>query len=118
MDAVEIAASLRELAVYMRLERDPHRARAYERAAETIGSIHDLEQRVAEGTLIGLPGIGNSISRVVSELHLQGMVPSLNRLRELWPHTVVELSQLPGLGTQKARILWEQLKPASLDELI
>lgn len=118
MDAVEIAASLRELAVYLRLERDPHRARAYERAAKTIESIHDLEQRVAEGTLIGLPGIGNSIARVVSELHLQGMYGNLNRLRELWPHTVVELSQLPDVGTKKARILVEQLQPKNLDELI
>ncbi len=118
MDAVEIAASLRELSVYMQLERDPHRARAYERAAQTIEAIHDLEQRVAEGTLIGLPGIGNSIARVVTELHLQGHVPNLSRLRELWPHNVVELAQIREVGARRARILIEHLAPRDLDELI
>lgn len=117
MDAVEIAACLRELAVYMSLERDPHRARAYERAAKTVESIHDLEQRVAEGTLMGLPGIGNSIARVVTELHLQGKIPMLDRLRELWPHSMVELSQLPSVGIKKARIVIENLQPRDLDEL-
>lgn len=118
MHAVEIAACLRELAVYMRLERDPDRARAYDRAARTIEAVHDLEKRVAEGTLVGLPGIGHSIARVVTELSRTGSLGSLERLRTLWPHTLVELARLPDIGTRRARILVEQLQPTDLDQLL
>ncbi|HUQ04125.1 MAG TPA: PHP domain-containing protein [Kofleriaceae bacterium] len=118
MHAVEIAACLRELAVYMRLERDSDRARAYERAARTVEAVHDLDRRVAEGTLLGLPGIGTSIARVVTELARTGRLDTLDRLRKLWPATLVELSRLPDVGTRRARILVEQLSPRDLDELL
>lgn len=117
MDAVAIAASLRELAVYLRLERDPYRARAYETAARTVEAIHDLDRRVAEGTLTELPGIGDSIASVVAALHQHGEVSILRRLRDTWPRAIVELSFLPGVGLKKARQLVETLAPADLDEL-
>lgn len=118
MHAVEIAACLRELAVYMRLERDPDRARAYERAARTVEAVHDLDRRVDEGTLIGLPGIGTSIARVVTELARSGSLGTLDRLRKLWPPQLVELSRLPDVGTRRARVLVEKLAPRDLDELL
>lgn len=117
MDPLTIAASLRELAVYLRLERDPHRARAYEGAAATVEAVHDLERRVADGTLTELPGIGASIARVVAELQQRGTVDTLERLRARWPRTVVELSQLPGVGLKRAQALCERLAPADLDAL-
>lgn len=118
MHAVEIAACLRELAVYLRLEREPERARAYERAARTVDAAHDLERRVAESTLVGLPGIGTSLARVVTELARTGTLGTLERLRKLWPPALVELSRLPDIGTRRARILIEQLAPRDLDELL
>jgi DNA polymerase (family X) len=118
MHAVEIAACLRELAVYMRLERDPDRARAYDRAARTIEAVKDLDRRVEEGTLIGLPGVGASIARVVTDLARSGSLDALERLRVLWPHTLVELARLPNIGTRRARILVEQLQPNDLDQLL
>ncbi len=112
-----IAASLRELAVYLRLERDTYRARAYETAAKTIEAIHDLDRRVAEQTLTELPGIGDAIARVVTDLHAGAEVAVLERMRARWPRMVVELSQLPDVGLKRARLLVEQLAPADLDEL-
>ncbi len=117
MDAVTIAATLRELAVYLWLERDAHRARAYESAAKTIEAIHDLERRVADQTLSELPGVGASIASVVTELHRGGAIGTLERLRGVWPRMVVELAQLPGVGAKKARALVEQLGFADLDAL-
>jgi len=117
MDAVTIAAHLRELSVYLGLERDPHRARAYEGAAKTVEAIHDLERRIAAGTLTELPGVGNSVAAVITELHRTGAVSTLDRLRAAWPRMIVELAQLPGVGSKKARVLVEQLGPGDLDEL-
>jgi len=117
VDPIAIAASLREISIYLRLDGDPHRARAYERAARTVEAIHDLDRRVADGDLTDLPGIGSSIAAVITELHGRGAVGVLDRLRAKWPAAVVELSQLPSVGVKKARALVERLGPANLDEL-
>ncbi len=117
MDAIAIAASLREISVYMRLDGDMHRSRAYERAARTLDGVHDLDARVAAGDLIGLPGIGASIASVVTELHGKGEVGVLDRLRVRWPAPLVELAQLPDVGVKKARALVAALAPRDLDEL-
>lgn len=116
-DAAAIAASLRELAVYLRLERDVHRARAYEGAAATLASIHDLDRRLDENTLTELPGIGRSIAGVVAELRNSGTAATLERLRDRWPRTLVELTQLPGVGLTRAQTVVDALAPADLDEL-
>lgn len=118
MEPVTIAASLRELAGYLRLEGDGYRAKAYETAARTIEAVHDLARRVRDETLTELPGIGTSIARVVTELERRGTTPTLEKLRAKWPPTLVELAQLPGVGLKRARTLIEQLKPADLDELV
>src|SRR5690606_34101716 len=47
-----------------------------------------------------------------------GTMPTLERLRKLWPPALVELSRLPDVGTRRARILVEQLAPRDLDELL
>jgi DNA polymerase (family 10) len=118
MDPVTIAASLRELAAYLRMEGDGYRAKAYDGAARTIEAIHDLERRVKDETLTELPGIGTSIARVVGELSRKGTTPTLEKLRAKWPHTLVELAQLPGVGLKRARSLIDHLRPADLDELV
>ena len=64
-------------------ERDNDRARAYERAARTIEALHDLDRRVADATLVGLPGIGTSIARVVTELSRSGRLDTLDRLTDI-----------------------------------
>lgn len=118
MDAAEIAATLRELAAYLRLERDPHRARAYDGAANTVAAIHDLDARVAAGTLRELPGIGASTATMITALHRGEDVETLTKLRERWPPLVVELAQIPKIGVKKARELVELLAPDDLDQLI
>jgi DNA polymerase (family 10) len=117
MDPLAIATSLRELATYQRLEGDTHRARAYDRAAGTVEAVHDLERRIAGGTLTELPNIGESIAKLIGLLARTGSAPVLETLRGRWPVTVLELSRLDGVGVKKARVLVEVLEPEGLDEL-
>jgi DNA polymerase (family 10) len=117
MDPLAIANSLRELALYKRLDGDAHRARAYDRAAGTVEAVHDLEARIGAGTLTELPNIGASIAKLVTELARTGGAPALDDARARWPVTVVELAQLEGVGVIKARKLHEALAPEGLDEL-
>lgn len=117
MEPATIAAQLRELAVYYELDGDRHRAFAYQRAANSVGAANGLHRLLDEGRLEELPGVGQSIARVVGELARRGTVEVLDRLRAKWPSVVIELTQLRGLGIPKARKLYEVLKPASLDEV-
>ncbi|HEU0035453.1 MAG TPA: helix-hairpin-helix domain-containing protein [Kofleriaceae bacterium] len=114
MEPATIAAQLRELAVYYELDGDRHRAFAYERAAKSVEAAAGLHRLIDEGRLEELPGVGPSIARVVAELARRGSVTVLERLRSQWPPVVIELAQLPKVGVQRARKIYQTLKPADL----
>lgn len=115
MEPATIAAQLRELAVYYELDGDRHRAFAYDRAAKSVEAVNGLHRLIEEGRLEELPGIGPSIARVVAELYRRGTVTVLERLRSQWPSVVIELAQLPRVGVQKARKIFQAIAPADLE---
>jgi DNA polymerase (family X) len=116
-DAFEISARLREIAGYLDLEGEPHRARAYRRAASTLDLLEDLERLVARHDLTTLPGVGPALAGVIVALAEHGTVGILERLRQRWPAAVLELSRLPRVGPLRARRLHEALGAADLEEL-
>src|SRR5215467_7252371 len=115
MEPATIAALLRELAVYYELDDDRHRAFAYERAAKAVEAANGLHRLIEEGRLEELPGVGQSIARVIAELARQGTVSVLERLRSQWPPIVIELAQLPKVGVLRARKIYQAHQPASLE---
>lgn len=115
MEPATVAAQLRELAVYYELDGDKHRAYAYDRAAKSVEAANGLHRLIDEGRLTELPGIGQSIARVIVELARRGTVDVLERLRAAWPAIVVELAQIPKVGPPKARKLYQVLAPANID---
>jgi DNA polymerase (family 10) len=115
MDPVTIAAQLREIAVYYDLDGDRMRAIAYERAAKSVEAANGLPRLIDEGRLEELPGVGSSIAAAILELARRGSVAVLERLRAKWPAVIVELSQLPKVGTQRARKIHEAFAPRDLD---
>lgn len=115
MEPATIASVLRELAVYYELDGDRPRAFAYDRAAKSVEASNGLHRLIDEGRLEDLPGIGPSIARVVIELARQGAVPVLERMRAQWPPVVIELAQLPKVGVQKARKIFQTFAPADLE---
>lgn len=115
MDPATVAALLRELAVYYELDGDRHRAFAYDRAAKAVGAAKALHRLIDEGRLEELPGVGGSIARVIGELARRGTVDVLERLRATWPPIVIELAQLPKVGVQRARKIYQAISPADLE---
>src|SRR5688572_19637611 len=115
MEPATIASQLRELAVYYELDGDRHRAFAYDRAAKSVEAANGLHRLIEEGRLEELPGVGSSIARVVAELYRRGTVTVLERLRAQWPAVVIELAQLPKVGVQKARKIFQAIAPADLE---
>lgn len=117
MEAVAIAAQLREIASYFDLDGDRHRAMAYRRAAESVDAAPGLQPLIDAGRLEQLPNIGPSTARVIADLARRGSSIVLDRLRAKWPVVIVELAQLPYVGVAKAREIHRALAPVSLDEV-
>jgi DNA polymerase (family 10) len=110
---------LRELGQRLELEGgNPYRARAHGRAAENLSLISvPLDQLVAEGRLKEIPGIGDALAAVISQLHETGHHPRLGTMREEIPQGVLEMLRVPGLRPERVRKLYKELGIASLAEL-
>lgn len=117
----QIASRLEEVASVLRSQNaNPFRIAAYIRAASTIRIWRQpLDQLIDEKGAAGLddiPGIGQSLSRLIYQLVTTGRLPMLDRLRgTIDPiHT---LASVPGVGKKLAEALHEQLGIDSLEEL-
>src|SRR5262245_47829658 len=77
---------------------NPHRARAYIRAAENLTALTEpLKEIIAEKRLREIPGIGDAIADIVTRLHKTGRHPALDAMRKEIPEGVLELLSVPGL---------------------
>lgn len=114
----QIAARLLEIRTLMEMAGESfYKYSAYEKAAASVENAPPLEQLVATGAHLELPGIGKSIGAVVEELVRTGTAAPLRALHERFPPTLLELLGVAGIGTKTAAMLYEQFGIASLDDL-
>ncbi|HXF36575.1 MAG TPA: DNA polymerase/3'-5' exonuclease PolX [Actinomycetota bacterium] len=115
----EVAAALLEYADLLSIASDdPFKPRAYEKAARAIGGYHaDVRDLDVKG-LQRIPNVGRSIAEKVRELLDAGTIQALEELRERIPDGVRQLLRVPGLGPKKALALYEELRIASVEELL
>ncbi|NNG14993.1 MAG: DNA-binding protein [Gemmatimonadales bacterium] len=99
---------------------NPHRIRAYHRAAATLRHMAEpaeqiLSQQGIEG-LSGLPTIGGTLARSIRDLIVSGRLPLLERLRgKSDPMSL--LASVPGIGEVLAERLHHDLGIGTLEEL-
>ena len=119
LSAAEISRVLREIGDRMVLMGgNPHRARAYRRAAENLAlSTIPLDQLIAEGKLTEIPGIGNALAAVITELHQTRKHPRLEAMRADIPEGVLDMLRIPGLRPDRIKKLFRELGIASVDQL-
>ena len=101
-------------------DANPHRVRAYRRAAGIVRSmgrpVHELLEREGIDALIRLPGIGISLARTIEDLAFTGHVTILDRLEGAvsWENV---LASVVGIGHELARRIYDELGIESLAEL-
>lgn len=121
MDNQEIARKLGRIAELLELREDnPHRIRAYRKAARAVqGLERSLRERFEAGgedVLREVPGVGKAISGVIAELLRSGRSRLLRDLEgDLDP--VGLFSRIPGLSETLARRVVDELGVRSLEEL-
>ena len=119
LNAAEISKLLREMGDRMTLSGgNPYRAKAYRRAADNLAlSIMPLERLIAEDRLTEIPGIGDALAAVITNLHKTGEHPSLEKMRAETPEGVLEMLRLPSLRPKRIKKLYTDLGIASVADL-
>src|SRR5919108_1370562 len=97
---------------------DAYKVRAYEKAARSVGGYaKDIDGLDLQG-LESIPNVGKSIAVKIREYMETGTISSVDELRAIVPDGVRSLLSISTLGPKKAMVIHEELKVASMEELL
>jgi DNA polymerase (family X) len=119
MTNAEIAAALEELGVLYELDGAvKYRVLAYSAAAKAIReSPISVAELAAQGRSTEIPGVGKTLAAKIDALLATGEIPAAAKLKAKFPPTLIEVTRVPGVGAKTARLLFEELGVASLEDL-
>ena len=122
MNNEEIARRFYRLSALMEIRGDdPFRLRSYRNAAEAIEvwptPLKDIADKEGVTGLQEIPGVGKAIAGKVIDLLNRGTFDAWERLIAETPETVLDLTEIPGIGPKTAALLHQRFKVSSLPEL-
>ncbi|HET9477703.1 MAG TPA: helix-hairpin-helix domain-containing protein [Pyrinomonadaceae bacterium] len=122
MDNQEIARRFYRLSALMEIRGDdPFRLRSYRNAAEAIEvwptPLKEIAEKEGLAGLQEIPGVGKAIAGKVIDLLERGTFDAWERLTAETPETVLDLTEIPGIGPKTAALLHQRFKVSSLPEL-
>ena len=99
-------------------DANPHRIRAYRRAAASILNLHEDVAAVAgRGELTTIPGIGRELSAKIEEFLATGTVQPGKTQTVPLPPEIAAWAGLPGLSESLVQHLYGRLGIRTLDDL-
>jgi DNA polymerase (family 10) len=117
----EIARIMREISLFLDMEDDKFRPRAYEKIAHAIETSDEplatVYQRGGIKALAKIPGIGKGSAEKIATLLDTGRLPYYDELREKTPVDIAALTAIEGLGPKMIKALYEQLGVRTVDDL-
>ena len=115
----EVATIFRDIASILEIRgENPFRIRAYEKAALNIESLTGDIAAIAERKeLEKIPGVGKDLAGKIEEILNTGTCSHLEELKKEIPAGLIEMLAVPGLGPKTAKLFYDKLKIASVDEL-
>jgi DNA polymerase (family 10) len=119
MTNAEIAAALEELGVLYELDGAvKYRVLAYSTAAHAIrDSPVSVAELAAKGKATDIPGVGKTLAEKIDALLATGEIPAAVKLKARFPPTLIEVTRVPGLGAKTAKLLFDELGIASMEDL-
>ena len=122
MNNGEIARRFYRLSALMEIRGDdPFRLRSYRNAAEAIEvwptPLKEIAAKEGIAGLQEIPGVGKAIAGKVIDLLERGTFDAWERLVAETPETVLDLTEIPGIGPKTAALLHQRFKVSSLPEL-
>ncbi len=97
---------------------DRYRFLSYHKAAHAVRAWdEDIMSTALGGRLTEIPGIGAKIAVTIESLLKSGVFPGMDEITVRVPVSVIELMRIPGLGPKRAKVLFDELAIASIDDL-
>jgi len=114
----EVANLLRRIADMLQIKGEVvYKSIAYRRAADNIAALGlDLHEVQREGNLRDIPGVGQALSKKLTELLTTGRLQYYERLEEQVPPAVLSLLAIPDVGPKTVKLMWERLGIMSVAE--
>src|SRR5215204_5463160 len=115
----EIAEAFEELASLYELDGAVvYRVVAYRNAAKAIREAGvSVAELAKQGRAVELAGVGKTIAEKIDALLETGSIPSADKLKQRIPSGLVEVTRIPGLGPKRAKLLHDQIRVCSIDDL-
>jgi DNA polymerase (family X) len=115
----DVARVFQQIADLLRIKgENVFKVRAYENAARTIDHLPvEVSQIAADGRLSEIPGVGEAISRKITELIDTGHLQFYEDLEASLPEGVLTLLSVPGIGPRLAYRLAVEMGVKDLSEL-
>ena len=119
MDKERVAEILVEIGTLLELKgENPFKTRAYMNAARTIEGLSEpLAKIVAENRLGEIKGIGEALTKKITELVTTGKLKYYDELKASIPPGLIEMLEIPGLGPKKIQALNQKLGVDSVEKL-
>jgi DNA polymerase (family X) len=112
----EIVRALEAIATLMEIKGEEYyRVLAYQRAAESVGSLGRPVSEVED--IKELPHVGGTTAEVIRDLAEDRTPQILAELLAEIPPGLVEMTRLPGVGPRTAGKLWKELGVESVEEV-
>ncbi len=119
MDKQDVIDILEEIGTFLEIKgENPFKCNAYHNAARQL-EMYDgtLEHMISSGDINNIKGIGKSIAEKVTTLAQSGRLEYYEELRKAIPPGVVEMLEIPGFGSKKAKAVYEKLGIKTVGEL-
>ncbi|MDQ3812660.1 MAG: DNA polymerase/3'-5' exonuclease PolX [Armatimonadota bacterium] len=119
MQNAAVAQMFDEIAAYLEITgENPFKIRAYRRAAEAIATYNaPIEDAAEAGILEEIEGLGPATAEKTREFLATGKVRYLERLKEQYPASLLELLRVPNLGPKRIAQLYQERHISSIEEL-
>jgi len=119
MKNYEVASLLRNIAQLLEIKEElVFKIRAYEKAALVIENLdEDIESVWKKGKLDDIPGVGEALTKKISEFLETGKLDYYEKLKKQVPVKIEELGKVQGLGPKTIMKLYKKLNIKNLKDL-
>ncbi len=115
----EVAKVFQDIADLLELKgENQFKIRAYQKVVRSIEYLPvEVEQLVKEDRLKEIPGVGEAITKKITELVTTGKLGYYEELKSEFPEGISTLLDIPGIGPKTAMLLSSDLGIRSVNEL-